>query len=102
VSQPSPTVDTQHPTEPTRACIESRLATLRSEYAKGEIEVQRVQVRLTELQQVMLRLSGAIVVLEELLASPDNDSSDADHQLTSASPGQAPLSTIREPEAPGQ
>jgi len=62
-------MDTQHLHEPTRADIESRLATLRSEYAKGEIEVQRAQARLAELQQTMLRLSGAIAVLEELLGT---------------------------------
>lgn len=63
-------MDTQHLLEPTRVGIESRLATLRTEYAKGEMEVQRAQARLAELQQTMLRLSGAIAILEELLGTP--------------------------------
>jgi hypothetical protein len=50
--------------------IHSRLIELKEEYAKGQLRLLRTQDELTGLQQMMLRLSGAITVLEELL-KPD-------------------------------
>jgi hypothetical protein len=50
-----------------RLRIESRLADLKSEYGKGQLRLQQLQTELVDLQQVMLRLSGAITVLEEFL-----------------------------------
>jgi len=52
-----------------RELLESRLTALKSEYDKGQAELQRLQGQLTSLQQTMLRISGAITVLEELLSS---------------------------------
>ena len=55
---------------PVRELVESRLKTLKAEYDKGQVQLQRLQSQLTSLQETMLRISGAITVLEELLASP--------------------------------
>jgi uncharacterized coiled-coil protein SlyX len=76
--------DGRTPGEPTRARIESRLAELRSEYDKGQSQLQRLQAQLTDLQQTMLRLSGAITILEELLAPSGATSPDSDHSPMSA------------------
>jgi len=53
-----------------RELLESRLTALKGEYDKGQAELQKLQGQLTSLQQTMLRISGAILILEELLASP--------------------------------
>jgi uncharacterized protein (DUF3084 family) len=90
LSQSPGPADSRSPAEPTRARVESRLAGLRNEYEKGQIQLQRVQAQLTELQQAILRLSGAITVLEELLTPPGANSSNSDQPHMSASP--APLS----------
>jgi hypothetical protein len=53
-----------------RELVESRLSALKTEYEKGQIHLQRLQGQLTSLQETMLRISGAILVLQEILASP--------------------------------
>jgi hypothetical protein len=59
--------DSVPPEDPIQPKIESRLAELKNEYEKGQLQLQRLHTELADLQQVMLRLSGAITVLEELL-----------------------------------
>jgi hypothetical protein len=51
-----------------REQMESRLETLRSELETGEAEYQQLQARETHLRETLLRISGAVQVLEELLA----------------------------------
>jgi light-regulated signal transduction histidine kinase (bacteriophytochrome) len=50
-----------------REQMESRLETLRSELETGEAEYQQLQARETHLRETLLRISGAVQVLEELL-----------------------------------
>ncbi len=50
-----------------RAESEARLTELRSEFEAGQRMLADLQGRQAELQQTLLRLSGAIQVLEELL-----------------------------------
>ena len=100
LSQGSPRTDNWSSVEQARARIESRLATLRSEYEKGQIQLQLVQAQLTDVQQTLLRLSGAITVLEELLRTFATSSSDLDHPPTSESPSQVPSDTETAPLAP--
>lgn len=51
-----------------REQLEKRLHDLKEEYSKGEKTLEDLQTQVRNVQQVMLRLSGAIQVLEEELA----------------------------------
>ncbi len=48
--------------------LTSRLAELKAEYESGQKMLADLERRQLELQQTLLRISGAIQVLEELLA----------------------------------
>ena len=50
-----------------REHIEARLELLRKELEKGQIELQKVENQRMYLHETVLRISGAIQVLEELL-----------------------------------
>lgn len=47
--------------------IRDRLEILKEEFKKGQIEFQELEKRKAYLHETMLRISGAIKVLEELL-----------------------------------
>jgi hypothetical protein len=47
----------------------ARLGELRTEYADGESQLVQLDRRRMQLQETMLRVAGAIQVLEELVAS---------------------------------
>ena len=47
--------------------LEERLATLRGEYNKGQIRIRQIEGELALLRETMLRISGAILVLQEIL-----------------------------------
>jgi len=48
--------------------VEDRLQQLRNEFQKGQQEMARLDRQRLELRDTMLRISGAIRVLEELTA----------------------------------
>lgn len=52
-----------------RQQIEARLISLRGEYDKGQKELRQIELQLTSVRETMLRISGAVLVLEELLSS---------------------------------
>jgi len=52
--------------------IQTRLTELRDEYAAGQKVMAELQNRQAELQQTLLRISGAIQVLEEMLPGADS------------------------------
>ncbi|NRO97477.1 hypothetical protein GWC77_16255 [Paraburkholderia sp. NMBU_R16] len=55
-----------------------RLAELRDNYQAGQAQLQRLEAQRSEIQQTLLRISGAIQVLEELLDERDDaDAEDA-------------------------
>jgi predicted nuclease with TOPRIM domain len=47
--------------------IQARLETLKKELEKGQAELQKVEAQRTYLHESVLRISGAVQVLEELL-----------------------------------
>ena len=49
--------------------IEARLITLRREYEAGQLKILQAERELTSLRETVLRISGAIQVLEELLSA---------------------------------
>jgi predicted nuclease with TOPRIM domain len=52
-----------------REQIHTRLETLKSELESGEAELTKVEKHRTYLHETMLRIGGAVQVLEELLAA---------------------------------
>lgn len=50
--------------------MERRLDDLRKEFAIGQEKLQELERQQSSLSQTMLRISGAIQVLEEVLAEP--------------------------------
>jgi hypothetical protein len=46
--------------------VENRLAQLRNEVEKGRIELEKLEQRRQEIYSTLLRISGAIQVLEEM------------------------------------
>lgn len=56
--------------------LQGRLAQLKEEFDKGQRRLGQIEVEATELRQTLLRISGAIQVIEEELAKaqgPDGD-----------------------------
>jgi hypothetical protein len=54
-----------------REQIEERLAALRQEFEAGRRMLADLETRQVELQQTLLRIGGAVQVLEELLSSEE-------------------------------
>ena len=53
--------------------IRARLAELKKELEAGQTELQKVQTQRTYLHETVLRISGAVQVLEELLREGQAD-----------------------------
>ena len=56
-----------------RESVEKRLRELEEEFAAGERQLAHLDARRLELKNTMLRISGAIRALEELLGSTEVD-----------------------------
>jgi predicted nuclease with TOPRIM domain len=54
-----------------RETIEQRLDLLKKEFEKGQTKLRDVQLQQSKLHETLLRISGAIQVLEELLAEDE-------------------------------
>ena len=50
--------------------IEERLAELRKEFALGQEQMAQLERKCSDLRDTLLRISGAIQVLEEMSAHP--------------------------------
>ena len=77
--------------------IQARLETLKKELEIGQAELQKVEAQRTYLHETILRISGAVQVLEELLrerqaaeqnrAAPSDDSFRVPHISATAHEG---------------
>jgi hypothetical protein len=54
-----------------RAQVEQRVSELKAEHKKGQQMLAELEGKEAELRQTLLRISGAIQVLEELLAAAE-------------------------------
>jgi len=65
-----------------RERLEQRVSELKAEQEKGQHMLAEIDARQAELRQTLIRISGAIQVLEELLGS--SGSSQEDHNAPPA------------------
>ena len=56
-----------------RIRLEERLQSLKSEFAVGQQKLADLEAQEANLRNTLLRISGAIQVLEEELSQPDQD-----------------------------
>jgi prefoldin subunit 5 len=52
--------------------LQKRLAELKQEYRAGQLQMSELETQQTRLRETMLRISGAIQVLEEVLKSGES------------------------------
>ncbi len=64
--------------------LEQRLEKLKSEYQSGQKMSADLEGRLAELQKTLMRISGAIQVLEELLEGKSPESAEGAGDETAA------------------
>jgi hypothetical protein len=74
-----------------REQLQARLGVLKAELAAGQVKLRELELRQLRLREVLLRLRGAIGVLEDLLgqakpemAAPPPGSPPAGHELNAA------------------
>jgi hypothetical protein len=53
-----------------REQMEARLNALRREFEKGQNHLRLLELQSTSTRETLLRISGAILILQEILASP--------------------------------
>ena len=64
--------------DPLRQTAQTRLATLRTELANGRDALTQLEARRTQIADTLLRIEGAVQVLEELCATPEPADPSAD------------------------
>ena len=52
--------------------LQKRLAELKQEYRAGQLQMSELETQQTRLRETVLRISGAIQVLEEVLKSGES------------------------------
>jgi len=67
-----------------RGQLQIRLEELKKEFEKGQIQLQDMESQAATLRQALLRISGAVQVLEEELARADESAQAEDHQAQAA------------------
>ena len=65
--------------------IQERLATLKKDFETGQARLKELETEQTYLRETLLRISGAIQVLQEVM-SQDQPNRPAQPDLTSAGP----------------
>jgi predicted nuclease with TOPRIM domain len=66
--------------------IQSRIAVLKSEFETGQTKLQELEMQQSRIRETLLRISGAIQVLEEILASNTADEQPAPHDSSPVEP----------------
>ena len=66
--------------------LEKRLKELKAEFESGQKTLANLQSQEISLKETLLRISGAIQVLEEELAKAESDSSESDGPETKEKP----------------
>ena len=61
--------------------IQSRLGKLRADYERGRLQLQELTQQETVLRDALLRISGAIQALEELVSEASADDGTADREV---------------------
>jgi hypothetical protein len=77
-----------------REQIEERLAALRQEFEAGRRMLADLEARQVELQQTLLRIGGAVQVLEELLGTPEPAGPEAAEQPDPSVDGRVPAGSV--------
>jgi hypothetical protein len=79
-----------------REQVEERLAALRQEFEAGRRMLADLEVRQAELQQTLLRIGGAVQVLEELLGGEEAEGEDppVDETAGAAVDGRVPAGSV--------
>ncbi len=67
-----------------REQLQDRLEELRRELEKGQAELEKVESQRAYLRDTILRIAGAVQVLEELLSTTDLDGGDRSSPETTA------------------
>ena len=70
--------------------IQARLEELKKELETGQAELQKVEMQRTYLHETVLRISGAVQVLEELLAEGQSV-----EQPNGIDPSEAKVASVR-------
>jgi hypothetical protein len=84
-----------------REQMEARLAALKSEYDKGQTQLRQLESQSSSLRETMLRISGAIMVLEERLSPPAPVTSGGRHQGAPVGDGTRPSPSNRDEQQVG-
>ncbi len=79
--------------------IETRLKALKAEYETGQIMIANLEEKLSSLRDTLIRISGAIQVLEEVLAEAD---SEANGEASQPSESLAKMQPLGELAASGE
>lgn len=57
--------------------LHTRLAKLKAEFEKGQKRLEELETETNHIRQTLLRISGAIQVLEEILTQTEGESTQA-------------------------
>jgi predicted nuclease with TOPRIM domain len=66
--------------------IQSRIAVLKSEFETGQAKLRELEMQQSRIRETLLRISGAIQVLEEMLESNKTAEEPAAHDSLPAEP----------------